>query len=893
MELLHRFKNVMQGKEGTLRERIFCTINVWGCVLAVLGLCESATIGSPGVILFSIGIFFISLVISLVLVLRYHMIDAGSIIVGINLCAIVLPIICFTSGGVEGGSVVWLSINIVYTCLMFEGKIRVAFILGDVLIDVLCYGICYHFSEVVTPMVSREVVYFDSLFSVVMVGLSIGMMIQVYTSVYKQQRDMINRQKEELERAGKAKDYFFASMSHEIRTPINTIIGFNEMIMRENPEGKVNEYGQNIQAAGKILLSLVNDILDVSQLEMKMLKLVEEPYDLSEVIIHVVDTVRLQMEEKHLTLYLDVDDKLPKVMLGDKKRIQQILVNLMMNAVKYTSSGSVTLVARLEKMEEENMTLRLSVQDTGIGIRKEELESLYETFRYQGDQHVDRSKGSGLGLTITKQLVNLMEGEISVDSIYSKGSIFTVLLPQKIVDGAPIGSTENVLRTVMGKPEGYRQSFEAPEARVLVVDDDPMSLSVVTKLLEPTGVQVDIANSGEECLVCTKEHYYHVILMDHLMPKMNGVETLWNLQQQENGLCRDSAVLALTANAGQDARNYYQNEGFDGYLEKPIEGKTLEQYILNFIPDDLVEYREEESGNKNPEELKIRRIRHKRKKRIAVTTDCVADIPADLIEKYGIGIMYLYIRTDKGRFADTREINVDNLSQYLTEHASTAVADSVSVEEYENFFAEQLDQAEEVIHISMAGNSGKSYSVAMKAAEGFDHVHIIDSKHLSGGQGLQVLYAAQLVQSGYMVEHIVHMVREMQEHIESCYIMPSASIFVQNGYSSKYVAEICNLLQLHPIVKMKKGRIGIVGFCTGSMHNARLKFIRKQIRCKWRIDKRVLFVTHVGLSIKQRQMVKAELEKRLPVERTFMERASFSCACNSGMGTFGFSYYTK
>ena len=272
--------------------------------------------------------------------------------------------------------------------------------------------------------------------------------------------------------------------------------------------------------------------------------------------------------------------------------------------------------------------------------------------------------------------------------------------------------------------------FEAPEARILVVDDSKMNIMVTSKLLEGTKVQIDIASSGSECLKMTKLKFYHVILLDYMMPDMNGVQTLKAIRNQENGLCRDTNIIALTGNAISGARRIYQEQGFDGYVEKPIQGKLLEREILNVLPGDILEYRSE-TEKALPISNRIQEISRNRRKRICITSDCACDLPVELLEKYGIDIMYLYIKMPHGRFADTREIDSDNLTQFVSKENSLATADSVTMEEYEEFFAETLTKAEQVIHFTVSSRCGGSYAVAVKAAKGFDHVRVIDSQQLS------------------------------------------------------------------------------------------------------------------------------------------------------------------
>ena len=438
--------------------------------------------------------------------------------------------------------------------------------------------------------------------------------------------------------------------------------------------------------------------------------------------------------------------------------------------------------------------------------------------------------------------------------------------------------------------EGYKQLFEAPSARILLVDDNDLNVMVVKKLLEATRVEVDVVNSGEECLEKTKQRFYHVILMDYMMPRMNGQETLKRLRIQENGLCRDSAVVLMTANTLEETHRMMKDTRFDGYLEKPIDSKKMEETILRFLPNELVEYRKNVL-QKSAKENEIRRISGRKRKTVYITTDCVSDLPMELIEKHDIKVMYLYIKTEHGRFADTIEISSDHLPQYMSENGINAYGDSSSVEEYEEFFADALTQAEQVIHISMAKNTGRSYEVAKAAAEGFDHVQVIDSGHISCGEGLVVLCAAMLAEEGYKSQEICEKINEMKHRVVSKYIMPSADVFSQRGRTSKMIASFCKGFMLRPIISPVKSKVRIVGFMVGALENAWRGFIRFHIHRKRKINTDVVVVTHASCTVKEQEFIKSELLKFLPFKRIIMQKASFTNACSVGAKTIGIAYY--
>lgn len=888
-------KNLYQrvlGEELELRERMFRVIILIGGVAAILGILEYMMLTDVMAFLIPLIAMVIVIGVAIIATFKYRKVDFSATLVGVAITVIVFPAMFFLSGGVDGGAAIWFVQGMFYIFIMFTGKKLIFFLTLSTLVDIVTYWLAYHYPDMVMPMSSRQAVFLDSFFGIVAVGISVGAILRFQMRLFQMERATTILQKEELERVNSSKNEFFANMSHEIRTPINTIIGLNEMILRESEEKGTREYAGNIRIASEMLLNLVNDILDLSQMEIKRMEIVPVEYKTKELFKELVDMMQIGMKEKKLDFLVDIDRNLPSVLLGDEKRIKQVYLNILTNAMKYTQTGSVTFSASAEYVTGADIKLKVSVEDTGIGIRKEDLEYLYDPFKRVDEKSHLKVEGSGLGLSITKQLVDLMGGEITVDSIYTRGSVFTVILKQRVVNGAPIGNMKFIEDSGEGRRNYYRQSFEAPEARILIVDDNEMNAMVVSRLLGSTKVQTDVAKSGSICLEKTKQKYYHVILMDYMMPGMNGIDTLKALRRQENGLCRESAVIILTANILTGARQLCRDFGFDGYLEKPIQAERLESEILKFLPEDIVEYRMHET-DMAARENEIQWIAGRKRKKIYITSDCVSDLPEELLEKYDIRLMYLYIKTDKGRFADTREIDSDSLSQYLSQDGSKVHADSVSVEEYEEFFAGVLTQAEQVIHISMAAHAGKSYGIAVTAAGGFDHVHVIDSGHISGGEGLIVLYAAKLAMEGHGTEEICAEVERIKNRIETKFLMPSAKIFYLNGYTNALTAKICDLFKLHPLLAMRQSKLTIIGVQRGKLESAWKHYIRYHLLKKWKIDTDIVVITHVGCSVRQQEMIQREVLKCIPFEKVIIQKGSFSNACNSGLLTIGIAYFTK
>lgn len=890
--MLRKLIDKILDRELEVRERIFRMVVLLGSIAALVGIVESVLLVDMHGIVLPLSIMLLVMGTALIATFRFRLLHFSSIVLGLFIVIVVFPEMFIHSGGLDGGASIWFALGLFYVFLMFTGKELFFFVLLSIVVDAATYWHAYKNPQMIAALESRFAEFSDSLFSVLAVGLLSGLIYKFQMAMYEQEREVVKKQNEELEQMSQSRNRFFANMSHEIRTPINSIIGWNEMILREEPSGEIKEYAENLQSASEMLLNLVNDFLDLSQMELKKMEIIPVQYQMKSLIEDLVNMIQIRAQEKKLAFFVDVDEKLPTALYGDAKRLKQVILNLLVNAVKYTEEGSVTLSITQEEGAAPGMAkLKFSVVDTGIGIRKEDLGSLYDVFRRIDSQNTFRVEGSGLGLSIAKQLLDLMGGEIMVDSIYTKGSVFTVILEQEIVDAQPIG--EPVFLSSGHRRQGnyYKQSFEAPEARVLVVDDNSMNTRIVVNLLKLTKVQVDTAESGAECLKRTKEKFYHVILMDYMMPGMNGVETLKAVRKQENGLCRDSAVIVLTANSLTEAQHICEENRFDAFLEKPIVSKRLEEEVLRFLPGEIVEFRADTRLEDIEYTSQIQKISQHKRKKIYITTDCACDLSEEALEQMDIKVMYLYIKTDKGRFADTVEITSDNLSQYLQGDESYAKADSVSVAEYEEFFAEALTQADEVIHISMANSAGKSYNLAKSVAAGFDHVHVIDSAHISCGQGLVVMFAARLAIEGCSSAEICEKVERMKMHVESKFLLPSAKLFAQNGHASQFTARITGAFHLHPVLKVAQNRMSIARFRMGNLDAARKRFIRRNLRRHRKINKDVIFVTYVGCNVRELEMIRQEIKKKIDFERVIIRRASFSCACSCGMGTIGISYY--
>ena len=391
----------------------------------------------------------------------------------------------------------------------------------------------------------------------------------------------------EAERANNAKSKFLSMMSHEIRTPMNAITGFNEMISRESKDPEILRYSEGIRMADNTLLSLINDILDLSKLEAGKLEIIPAEYDLVSILNDLVNMIQVRTEEKNLALNINIDPDIPRRLYGDDLRIKQCAINLLSNAVKYTQEGSVTFTVGYEICEDNDkqLFLKFSFADTGSGIKPEDIDKLFIAFKRLEETKNRNIEGTGLGLSITQNLVALMGSTLKVESEYGKGSVFSFDVRQDIRGTDKVGEYQEAFRIAMESRGGYKRSFTAPHAKLLVVDDTPLNLSVFKGLLKATKVNIDTAESGREAINLCVKNAYDVIFLDHMMPDMDGIETLHELKNLKNSSNADTPIICLTANAISGMREMFLAEGFTDYLTKPIDFVRLEQMLLKYIPD--------------------------------------------------------------------------------------------------------------------------------------------------------------------------------------------------------------------------------------------------------------------------------------------------------------------
>ena len=476
---------------------------------------------------------------------------------------------------------------------------------------------------------------------------------------YVKAQSQLFKEKVRAESENNAKSDFLANMSHEIRTPINAVLGMNEMIIREDHKAmgltesdpltvqesleNISVYAGDIQKAGHNLLAIVNDILDFSKIEAGRMDIVNAPYQLSSLINDINNMILFKAQDKGLEFTVEVDPGIPDELEGDEVRLRQILTNLLNNAVKYTDKGSVSLKVRFKKIETGRIHLIIIVWDTGIGIKEEDKAMLFERFERFDMERNSTVEGTGLGLPITHHLVDLMGGKIDVESEYGKGSIFTATIPQKVINEAPIGDFQTRLKDNSPSDTPYRESFRAPLAQILVVDDTRINLKVVVNLLKNTKMKIDTACSGAEAVAMAADTRYDMIFMDQRMPEMDGTEAFRRIRATAGGMSADVPIICLTADAVLGAKERYLSEGFTDYLTKPIDNFALERMILKYLPKRKVEMvsdadidPEEEAQTSDAEFASLRSVGIEPKAGLRYCQDDV-DLYRSLLAEYAYG----------------------------------------------------------------------------------------------------------------------------------------------------------------------------------------------------------------------------------------------------------------
>ncbi len=429
------------------------------------------------------------------------------------------------------------------------------------------------------PLVFVGLQFFLEGFPAVCIGSALGALMVYLNNISRDRENLLVQ-----EATIRSKNEFFAGMSHEIRTPINAIIGMDAMILRETDDDAIRDYAQTIDNSSRILLTLVNDILDISKLEAGKMRLLPVDYELGRVLHDLITMFSSEAEKKDLQFLYEIDPTLPSKLHGDEVRLKQIVINMLSNALKYTSEGTVKLTVKKTKEDAEDVSLFVAVADTGCGMKKEQIRNIFSPYERFDEQSNRKTEGSGLGMTISKQLLTMMDSDMQVESVYGAGSTFSFLVVQKVVDPKPIG-TLDVQKKVADSKEEYRQNLKIPGVRLLCVDDTQVNLRVFQALLKGSGALVDCVTSGVEALELVKAKRYDLIFVDIMMPEMDGVETLKRIREEENLIPWETPVIAFTANALSGVKEKYIGAGFTDYLSKPVRPADLEEMLKRYLPE--------------------------------------------------------------------------------------------------------------------------------------------------------------------------------------------------------------------------------------------------------------------------------------------------------------------
>ncbi len=502
---------------------------------------------------------------------------------------VAFPIQFFATGGYRGGTPSFFIFAFIFTAILFEKLERAIVLAALFIIYVGCCLIAFFYPGAVTYFDTEADYVSDIIIGVIVAGVLLMFVIMLHNRMYRVRETQIRELNRELEAANDAKSRFLANMSHEIRTPLGVVLGRNEIILRDAKDPHILECGRRIETAGKTLHAMISNVLDMSAIEKGKREVKTELYDTFELIDSVCVMGEESTAKRGLSFTVSVDEGLPRKLVGDLGRVRQIVSNLLSNAAKYTETGGVALFFFAMPTEcaadGERIILRVTVADTGVGIKSEELPLLFNAFERAEKPSGKYTEGTGLGLAIAKEYAELIGGRIKAESELGKGSVFTLEVEQAVSDRNPVGRIAPGHRPEQSEAGRDSDGFIAPGCSVLLVDDSRENLQTMKLLLDRTLLRVDAVSSGEACIEAVRDTRYDVILMDYMMPGMDGLATLRHLHQRPGF---NTPVLAVTANVVTGVREKLLEEGFSAYLSKPVLWPDLQKALMALLPGDSV-----------------------------------------------------------------------------------------------------------------------------------------------------------------------------------------------------------------------------------------------------------------------------------------------------------------
>ncbi|MBR3308186.1 MAG: DegV family EDD domain-containing protein [Lachnospiraceae bacterium] len=887
MKPFKKIKALILDQARGFRERVFVLLTLIAVAMAAVALTGDILFGENEIEIITLAGAVVFVPLLTIIGVKTGKTELISGLISLGIIFVIMPVIFIFGGGVEGGAIPWLVFAFLYLGLVMTGWWKIASLILMTSVVCVLFSLDFYFPDLIYHH-SRQMLFIDMSLGVIEVGFVCFFMTWFQTMMLVQENEKSRKETEKVEEMNRSQNRFFSNMSHEIRTPINAILGLNELILRQQDASEeIIKDANNIQGAGRMLLSLVNDILDFSRIEAGKMDIVPVNYNLGVMVSEITEMLWLRAENKGLEFRVFVDPSIPAELYGDEVRIRQILVNLLNNAVKYTESGSVTLSIDKEETRDDLVMLTYSVADTGTGIKQDAIPYLFDAFSRADEDKNAAIEGTGLGLSIVKQLVDLMNGSISVNSVYTQGSTFTVTLWQKVAREGAVGDINIGGGSGSKENRGYRPGFTAPDVRLLIVDDNEINREVEKKLLEGTCISVDTASGGEDALTMTLSTRYDLILMDHLMPQMDGVECLQRIRTQKGGMCNHAPVVVLTANAGSENQELYRNSGFDGYLLKPVSGRQLEESVLSHLPEGKVSRNSAEGAASYSISTASG---YSRKIPLIIATNSCSEIPADILREQQIDIIPYNIAANGKVYYDRLEADTDELLRYRAAGVDLR-AEAPTVEELELFFGNELKKAHNLLYITHSALISSEYEKAVTAAKVYGNVRVYDSGSASAGVGVLALYARKLSAAGRDTDRIIAELDKLKEKLRCIFAADNMVFAMKESRGVRAAGNILSVLGIRPFVRIRDGAFEISRLAMGEQDSCLGTFLDHAFGGVAEPDYDLLIVLHTGLSDEALKTAEKRIRENRPFKNVIFIKPSPVTALTVGSGSLGLVFF--